>query len=108
MRRYWTATGVIPRWQLILAYILIAGAFAFTTYNVVHDGQNTQEAIVRECQVTNQRHDDTYKSLVDAAAIDEDNAKTGAAKAEVRRRRDVTLALIDALAPKRDCDNLIR
>lgn len=59
------------------------------------------------CVDGNTRHDNTSAQLVKLAAEDEAQRKTEAAKAEVRRRRDVTLGLIDALAPHRDCDELV-
>jgi hypothetical protein len=63
--------------------------------------------VEQSCKEQNERHDKTYSALVAAAAADEAKRTTEAAKAEVRRRRDVTLGLIDALAPKQDCAKLI-
>lgn len=67
-----------------------------------------EEVLLADCRDQNKRHDDTTKSLVDAAQIDQNNAPTEAAKLEIRRRRDVTLALIDALAPHADCEAAVR
>lgn len=59
------------------------------------------------CVEQNAEHDNTESQLRAAAAIDEFAAKTEAAKAEIRRRRDVTIELIDALAPKRNCRDTV-
>lgn len=116
-KEFWTAKGVISRWQLFLAYVLIAGAFGLTAGNLHRDSQATKETIVRECKETNARNVSTKASLVAAAAKDiakaEANAKARKQnpelfKNEIEGRRDVTLALIDTLAPKRDCNNLVR
>src|SRR5213080_3383907 len=47
--------------------------------------------VLTSCDEQNKRHDQTYNQLIAAAAVDESKRKTEAAKAEVRRRRDVTL-----------------
>lgn len=57
-----------------------------------------------ECENTNKRNHDTSAQLTEAAQADIDKRHTQAGKDEVTRRRDVTLALIDALAPVRNCD----
>lgn len=69
--------------------------------------QQRKEAIRRTCTEQNDRHDETYSKLIDAAKTDEDQRTTEAGKQEVRRRRDVTLALIDALAPHQNCDDMV-
>lgn len=66
-----------------------------------------EESIRTACEDTNKRHDDTSAQLVMLADADEAKRKTEAGKAEVRRRRDVTLALIDAISPHQDCDKLV-
>ena len=58
------------------------------------------------CKDQNMRHDATTKSLIDAAAIDADKQDTQAGKLEVQRRRDVTIGLIDAIAPTQDCSKI--
>ncbi len=59
------------------------------------------------CRDQNDRHDNTANKLIELAAQDEMQRKTEAGKAEVRRRRDVTLGLIDALSPHRDCSKVV-
>lgn len=71
--------------------------------------QRQRETSIREdCQHTNKRHDDTFAKLILLSKQDENSRKTQAGKIEVRRRRDVTLGLIEALAPKQDCEKLVR
>lgn len=117
MREYWTAKGIVPRWQWVLAYLAIAAAFALTVYSLNQDSMATQDAIVRECKQTNATNIRTKAVLVKVADEDMRQAADAARerkqnpelfKNEIRDRRDATLALIDALAPVRDCDNLIR
>ena len=66
-----------------------------------------QQQRLEVCEDGNTRHDNTSNKLIALAAEDEAQRKTEAGKAEVRRRRDVTLGLIDALAPHRDCDKVV-
>jgi hypothetical protein len=62
-----------------------------------------QAGITDACEKTNQRHDGAILALREGSNVDIANAPTEAAKSEVRRRRDVTIALIDAIAPKQPC-----
>lgn len=66
------------------------------------------EAIRRACEDQNKKNKDTSDRLTALAQADINNAKTRAAKTEIRRRRDVTLALIDALAPSENCDERVQ
>jgi len=59
------------------------------------------------CTDNNTRATNTKAKLTELAAEDEAQRKTEAGKAEVRRRRDVTLGLIDALQPTLDCDEVV-
>jgi len=63
--------------------------------------------ISTSCQDQNRRNREAKKALRLQAAIDEQNAPPEA-KAEVRRRRDVTLELIDSLAPINNCRQQVR
>jgi hypothetical protein len=67
-----------------------------------------QAAVLRSCQETNDRNRDTSARLNAAAAKDIASRDTEAEKNEVRRRRDVTLGLIDALVPLRDCQQIVK
>lgn len=73
------------------------------------------EERVRECQQTNARNIETKKRLRAAAAADIAKAEEAALERqqnpelfrnEIEGRRDVTLALIDALAPVDNCDEI--
>ena len=116
MKAYWTNKGCVSRWQLALAYVFIAVAFAISVSNLNEDNEATQTALTRECQQTNARNISTKKVLVARAAIDIKKAEANAKarkqnpelfKKEIEGRRDVTLALIDALAPVQNCQKLI-
>lgn len=62
-----------------------------------------KDSIIESCTAQNARHDGSVKALVQGSDIDQENAPTEAARKEIRRRRDVTIALLDALAPVEDC-----
>lgn len=66
--------------------------------------ENRQAVDLADCLDQNKRHDDTVAALRAGSDVDIENAKTKAGKQEIARRRDVTLALIDALAPHQDCE----
>jgi hypothetical protein len=59
-----------------------------------------QDTIRRACVEQNVRHDQTLKKLDEQI----ERLPAGARKARAERNRDGTIALIDALVPKRDCD----
>jgi hypothetical protein len=96
----------IRRGLVAYAIIGIACAVALVGFGIALDRiTDNRELFVRaECEKTNQRNTDTSNQLIGLAAEDAQNRKTAAGKIEVQRRRDVTLALIDALAPVEDCD----
>jgi hypothetical protein len=114
MRSYWKAG--VSRWQLLLAYVFIAAAFATSVSALNRDNEATKAAITRECRQTNLRNINTKKVLVARANLDIAKAAANAKarkqnpelfKKEIEGRRDVTLALIDALAPVRDCAHIV-
>jgi len=59
------------------------------------------------CEDQNDRNTQTSDALIAAAEEDAAQRETEAEKAEVRRRRDVTLALINALQPVKDCQEVV-
>lgn len=63
-----------------------------------------QAGINDTCKQTNVRHDATLNALKVGSDKDIHDAPTEVAKDEVRRRRDVTIALINAVAPKQKCE----
>lgn len=62
-----------------------------------------RDSIIESCEVQNDRHNDSIAALKEGSDIDQQNAPNEAARVEIRRRRDVTIALLDALAPVEDC-----
>lgn len=67
-----------------------------------------RESIRTSCQAQNERNKATRDALTEGSDEDIRNAQTEAAKNEIRRRRDVTIALIDALAPRDNCEEAVR
>lgn len=67
-----------------------------------------ENSIRAQCQEQNARNRNTSNALIHAAGVDMASRTTEAEKAEVKRRRDVTLGLIDALAPVQDCDAKVK
>jgi hypothetical protein len=59
------------------------------------------------CKEQNDRNRNTKNALRIQAAIDERNAPPEA-RAEIRRRRDVTFLLIDALVPVKNCQQEVK
>lgn len=91
-------------WAVIIA-IGVTSTLALVGYGfALREVQNQRREV---CTMNNKRHDDTYAALTKEAAADEAARPTEKGKAEVRRRRDVTLGLIDLLAPKVDCDTVV-
>lgn len=62
-----------------------------------------KDSIIEGCTAQNARHNASLKALMEGSGIDLENAPDEKARAEIRRRRDVTIALLDALAPVEDC-----
>lgn len=58
----------------------------------------------QDCLEQNARNAETKAALIVGSDADIRDAPSKAAADEVRRRRDVALGLIDALAPRRNCD----
>lgn len=86
---------------LILIGAVCTVALTGFGYLLYEQKQDVQE----RCENQNVRHDNAVNALVAGSNQDLLNAKTEAARAEIRRRRDVTIALIDAISPKTDCDH---
>lgn len=74
------------------------GGFGYLLY------EQKQDAIER-CESTNIRHDNAASALIAGSNEDQLKAKTEEAREEIRRRRDVTMFLINAISPKTDCDH---
>jgi len=98
------------RGLVIVAFIGLCCAAALGgVYIVLGEVQNTRTEFIRtQCESQNKHNRDTSAQLTALALQDEQHRKTQAGKDEVRRRRDVTLSLIDALAPEQNCDYLVK
>jgi hypothetical protein len=114
LRNYWTARGVIPRWQYLTVYVAITAVFIgglAKSNQLSHKAQNLAEQIQRQrvsvvgtsCQEQNARHDATITQL------DQLIRKVPASRRQrARESRAGTVLLIDALVPKRDCAEVLR
>jgi uncharacterized protein HemX len=92
------------RTLVILAVIaVIALAGGITSAYLFFRVQNARE---NACLRTNARHDNAIHALKEGSDQDIANAPTEAAKKEIARRRDVTISLINAIAPHLDCNNI--
>lgn len=133
-RRYWTATGVIPRWQLVAVYALVIGAciVGFVTIgNAVHRAnsatranralaqradaqaratQRQAAAIQRQrrelCKDQNDRHDATIREL-DVIVRRLEHTAPPAQRAQLKASRAYNVLLINALAPRRRCAEIL-
>lgn len=128
-RSYWTSRGVVPRWQLLLVYLLIAavGIVGFVSVgNQADKATKTAEEtrklalvsatlsrdtarLAREiqssrttlCEDQNKRHDRTIERL--NKIIDQAKRRQPDRAAEIERARAQNILLIEALAPEQDC-----
>lgn len=90
-------------WVVVL---LIGMTCVVTLFVFGHLLRQPDQAALERCQNQNTRHDNAISALISGSNQDQLNAKTEEARAEIRRRRDVTITLIDAIAPKEaDCSN---
>lgn len=102
------------RWLFIatlILYFVMGGVVWWTWYQSDRsfDEIQTQRqiAILQECVATNGRHDEAVQALVVGSDLDLKNAPNRDVQKEIRRRRDVTVSLLDALAPHQDCRKLV-
>lgn len=63
-----------------------------------------KDSIRSSCEETNARYIGSRDALIKGSDEDQANAPDAAARKEIRRRRDVTLALLKALQPFKNCD----
>jgi hypothetical protein len=105
---------VIPRWQLVAVYVLIvaAGALGITqTQHVAHRADalardiqaQRVSSIVQSCEQQNARHDATIATLDRLI-----RQQPAGQRRRAERSRASTVLLIDALAPMRDCQKVLR
>lgn len=104
------------KWGLVaFSIIAITSGIAIVGYGFVLRSQadftrdiqqQRREATVAACQETNDRNKHTVDALKAGSSVDKANAPDDAARAEIERRVQVTIALINALAPVQDCTEL--
>lgn len=88
-----------------IAMAVLVGLVIHTNHKV--NGQTAEiqrqraENIMRDCVDQNNRHDKTVRTL------DELLKKSGVSPARRAASRQTTVLLINALAPKQDCDKLV-
>ena len=92
-RRVWGVTIVIG----LACFVGLAGLSLL----IKHE----HEDALRLCENQNIRHDNALSALYAGSNQDQLNTDDKISAAEIRRRRDVTIGLIDALAPKTNCEN---
>lgn len=99
--------GWLHMWcRRVLIGFAIIGLTSFVAlagfgYVLTQERQRVQEL----CEARNIRHDNAIIALKIGSDEDQAKAPNEAARAEIRRRRDVTISLIDNVQPKVDCDN---
>jgi hypothetical protein len=89
-------------WRIAVcaALLLAAGAFLFEAKLY----SDIQQSRIDVCREGNVRHDDVIATL-DRLIREQ---PPGARKRRAVRNRAQTVALLEALAPKRDCEHLVR
>lgn len=92
-RRIWAIVILIG-----VVCVLALGGFGYLL-------REQQQESRERCRNQNVRHDNAIYALIAGSNQDQLNAKTEETRAEIRRRRDVTVALIDAISPETDCNN---
>lgn len=92
----------IKRMTIFMAIFGMCSAVALGGFGYILR-QDAKERIAA-CEERNDRHDAAIKALVDGSDQDQRNAPNEAARKEIRRRRDVTIGIIDGIAPKVNCD----
>jgi len=109
--RKWFIIGLIA-----FSIIAVSSGVALIGYGLVLRSQadftrdiqeQRREATLDACQETNERNEATKKALEVGSTEDQRNAPDDAARQEIRRRVAVTIALIDALVPHKDCQKLV-
>lgn len=94
----WIKRGLIAFSIIAFFTVVAVGGLGYLLRDEVND-------IRQQCLNRNIRHDNAVTVLMVGSNLDQKNADTEEEKAEIRRRRDVTLGLIDSVAPKVDCEN---
>lgn len=100
-------------WLVLLSVILIWASFASVqaaqkAEQATRDIQSERrDATLRACQDQNDRHDATFAQLDKLSTRDNAQAQTPEQKLRARQTIAGTKALIEAIAPKRDCAKVV-
>lgn len=100
-------------WLVLLSIILVWASFASVdaSRKAEEATQGIQierrDATLRACQDQNDRHDATFAQLDKLSARDLEQAQTPEQKLRAQQTIAGTKALVDALAPKRNCADVV-
>lgn len=92
-RRIWIFMAIIG-----LTSAVALGGFAYLL-------REQDKRVTELCESRNVRHDNAINELIAGSNQDQMNAKDSISREEIRRRRDVTIGLINAITPKTDCED---
>jgi hypothetical protein len=95
-----TAQGQVR--SMVLALLLIGGLASWTSWSGYRLSRDIQDQRLLSCRQANERHDTTLRVLDERIA---GLPPGGRARAEASKA--FTIALIEAIAPRRDCTNLV-
>jgi hypothetical protein len=92
-------------WRIMsaLALMLAAGSMLLSAWLYTTIQDEREKAVRENCEATNQRHDATITQL-DRLIV---RLPPGPRRDRAEASRAGTVRLIDALAPKRDCESLV-
>lgn len=100
---YWTAVGVIPRWQLVFIYGMIALICTYGFIKVNQAISDIQQNRIEQCQAGNDRHDATIRQLNKEIAAD-----PPARRREAEANKAATIRLLNAAVPKKNCEAVLK
>lgn len=87
----------------LIAFAIIGIACAASIAGFGYLLHQATETSLRACTNRNVRHDNAVTALMAGSNQDQANAPSEDVRTEIRRRRDVTLGIIDGISPKVDC-----
>jgi len=96
--RTWIVRGLIGFGFIGLMCTVSLAGFGYLLRDEAADAKQA-------CENRNIRHDNAITQLMAGSNLDQENAPTEAAKAEIRRRRDVTIGIIHGISPKTNCED---
>lgn len=105
-RAYWTAKGVIPRWQLVAVYLLITGIGIAGFYSINQALDRIQQSRVEACDAAADRNRDTKAEINRQIELLPEPRKTRA-----KQQAAATFGIINTLTPARthaQCVELVR